>query len=522
MSRKVIVNVAICVFIAATNIVVAQTPTNPDSALLAILNGLKGTPLHLQQSVQYGLKNATSVRQAEAAYLAAKGSQRKESGFFDPQLFFNLNYQDQQQPVASPFLGVSVLSTQQTISRTGLQLNLPIGTELELALSTSRLNTNSKIALLNPEYDVTGAFNIRQPLLGGFTASARKELGTSERKFEAEKARYDQQVLAVSTNVERMYWDLYAAERDYAVQKLTRDRAEAFLKETELRANTGLVGPNQVANARTFFAEQELQLLERDELLERQSDQLASLIGVRPDPGMSYFVSVDEPPHDFPVDSIDQLVEHALKNNLDLQAAQQDVEAARIQSRAAGWEALPSVNLLGSLGGTGLSGAGQQVSFGGTPFSTTYTGTLSDALNQTTKRNFPNWSVGVEVTIPIGFRSGLGEKDRLEAQVLGAEQRYIEQSRALEDRVRSAHRELVHGKERLEASRQGVDAAQEQIRIGMIEFRNGRSTAFELVRLGEDFAVAQQRYSEALIRTAKAAATLRELTSGGYPSTTNH
>lgn len=520
MLQKAIASVLFCTLTVVTHIVVAQTPTSPDSALQAILNGLKGTPLPLQRAEQHALKNATSVRQAEATYLAAKGSQRRESGFFDPQFFFNLTYLDQQQPVASPFLGVPVLATQQTISRSGLRMDLPIGTKVELSLSTNRFNTNSKIALLNPEYDVSGVLSVRQSLLGGFTASARKQLGKSEREYEAAKARYDQQVLAVSTNVERTYWDIYAAERDYAVQKLTRDRAETFLKETELRANTGLVGPNQVANARTFFAEQELQLLERDEFLSRQSDALASLIGVRPDAPTSYYVCVDEPPHDFPVDSIDQLVEHALKNNLDLQAVQQEVEAARIQSRAAGWEALPSVNLLGSLGGTGLSGTGQQVSFGGTPFSTTYTGTLNDALSQTTKRTFPNWSVGVEVTIPIGFRSGLGEKDRLEAQVMSAEQRYIEQSRMLEDRVRSAQRELVHGKRRLEAARQGVDAAQEQVRIGMIEFHNGRSTAFELVRLGEDFAVAQRRYSEALIRTAKAAATLRELTSGGYPSTT--
>ncbi len=68
----------------------------------------------------------------------------------------------------------------------------------------------------------------------------------------------------------------------------------------------------------------------------------------------------------------------------------------------------------------------------------------------------------------------------------------------------------------MNAAREGVTAAQEQVRIGLIEFQNGRSTAFELVRLGADFAVAQQRYSQALVRGAKAAASLRQLTSGAY------
>ena len=86
--------------------------------------------------------------------------------------------------------------------------------------------------------------------------------------------------------------------------------------------------------------------------------------------------------------------------------------------------------------------------------------------------------------------------------------------------MRQSYRELNNGQRRLKAAREGVQAAQEQVRIGLIEFQNGRSTAFELVRLGADFAAAQQRYSQALVRSAKAAATLKQLTSGAYDATT--
>ena len=496
----------------------AQTPVNPDSALHAILSQLVGAPLSLSQATQSALKNATSVKEAEAVYLAAGGSVRKEAGQFDPSLFFNLNYLDQKTPTASFFAGAPTLATQQTTSSSGLRVNLPTGTQLELGFNTVKLTTNSSFAFLNPEYDAFGSLSLRQPLLGGFMVSARKELAKSERELDAAKARYDQQTVAIETAVEQSYWDLYAAERDYAVQKLTLDRAKAFLNETELRAKAGLVGPNQVANAKTFVAEQTLQLLESDEQLDARSDKLASLIGVRPDQGIARFIPTDEPPKDYPLDSVDVLVDRALKSNLDLQAAQQDVEAQRALANAAGWEALPSVDLVGSLGGSGLAGTAQDVIFNGDTLRIPANGSFGDALTQVSKRQFPNWSIGVEVNIPIGLRSGLGEKDRLDANVLAAEQRYIELSRTLGDMVRASHRELAHGKERLDAARQGVDAAQEQVRIGLIEFRNGRLTAFELVRLGEDFAVAQQRYSSALVRTAKAAATLRQLTSGGYSS----
>jgi len=84
---------------------------------------------------------------------------------------------------------------------------------------------------------------------------------------------------------------------------------------------------------------------------------------------------------------------------------------------------------------------------------------------------------------PVFFRTGLGEKQRLDAEVAIAEQGYIQRTRSLEERVRTTHREISHGQRRLIAAEEGVRAAREQVRIGTIEFQNGRTTAFELVRL---------------------------------------
>jgi outer membrane protein TolC len=422
---------------------------------------------------------------------------------------------NQELPSVSLFTG----NTNQNTMTGGVRWNLPIGTNIEASLNTVRLETNSTFAFLNPQFTAYGTVNLRQPLLGGLFVSAQKNLTKADRELEAARARYDQEVLAVGTQVEVSYWDLYAAERDYAVQKLTRDRAEAFLRDTETRAKTGLIGPNQVANARTFLAEQEILLLDREEGLDRISDELSSLIGKRPDAGKTRLLSVDNPPDDFPIEDADLLVERSMEKNLALQAAKADVEARRALSRAAFWEALPSVDVVGSIGGNGLTGTPQDVIFLGDTLRTAVSGTSADAVRQAMKRTYPTWSVGIEVTVPIGLRTGLGEQDRLDAEVIVAEQRQIQQSRIVEEEVRASYRDLLNGKRRLKAAREGVEAAQEQVRIGLIEFQNGRSTAFELVRLGADFAVAQQRYTQALVRSAKGAANLRQLTSGAFLAT---
>jgi outer membrane protein len=498
----------------ASGQMVQPAPANPDSVLQAILKEREGISLSLSDAVRHALGNATSVLTAEAAAAAAHGAARREAGVFDPELFLSFNHLDEETPTASFFSGAPVLATNQSIAAGGLRITLPTGTDVEASLNTIRLETNSTFAFLNPQYNAFGNLSLRQPLLGGFSVSASKKTVQADREAEAAQARYDQAVVAISADVEQAYWDLYAAERDYAVQKLTRDRAKAFVTETETRARTGLVGPNQVANSKTFLAEQEIFLIDREEQLDLLSDQLASLIGKRPEAGKVRFLTVDTPPADFPVEDVDLLVERALENNLEIQAAKADVEAGRALSRAAFWEALPSVDLMASLGGTGLSGSAQNVIFNNDTLRTTREGTFGVAMKQALTRDFPTWSLGVEVSIPIGLRSGLGEQERLEAEVVIAEQRRIQQERILEEQVRSSSRELSNGKRRLQAAREGVEAAQEQVRIGFVEFQNGRSTAFELVRLGSDFAVAQQRYTQALVRSAKAAVNLRRLTSG--------
>ncbi|MEO8398426.1 MAG: TolC family protein, partial [Ignavibacteriaceae bacterium] len=246
---------------------------------------------------------------------------------------------------------------------------------------------------------------------------------------------------------------------------------------------------------------------------------LASLIGQRPEKEFSRFVATSEPPSSFPLGDAEELVEYALENNLDLKAAKKNIEASSDLADASGWEALPSFDLVGSLTSPGLGGNPQDVTFGETVFRAGTGGSFGDALSQVFKRKFPGWSIGFEFTLPIGLRQGLGERDRLEAGVINAKQSYIELSRKLEDRVRNSHRELSHGNERLKIAKEGVEAAQEQVRIGMIEFQNGSLSAFELVRLSEDFAVAQRRYSEALVKTVKAASDLKQLTSGWYLGT---
>ncbi|NNE35980.1 MAG: TolC family protein, partial [Rhodothermales bacterium] len=310
------------------------------------------------------------------------------------------------------------------------------------------------------------------------------------------------------------------AERDLAVQGLIRERAAALLQESTQRARAGLVGPNQVENAKVFLAEQELAEIDRQESLDTISDQLVTLIGVSPPGSARRYRPVDNPPADLVIGDEEELVSKAVEANRGLDMARREIDEATVRLRAQRRNRLPRVDLVGTLGSNGLSGNARDVIFGSDTLRSSSDGNFAQALKQVGELEFPSWSVGLDMTIPIGSRRRGGEVDRLRAEVERAEQRYVAGERALKEQVRRFHRELVNGKQRLAIARRGVQASQEQVRIGLIEYRNGRSTAFEIVRLGADLAAAQQRYSQALVRTVKAAASLSRLTSGVYPSPT--
>ncbi len=492
-------------------------PLDPDSALVVTLERLGGEPLRLNAAVQQALDHATVVREAQAQLQAAEGALLLEKGAFDPEIFAEVARDGSEMPSSSPFARPDVIEEESTRATAGARVQLPLGTEIELAVDANRVDTNSEFTVIDPEYRADGRLTVRQPLLRGFGPGTSAPRTAAERQYEASRDVYRDAVLATRAQVETVYWQLYAAERDFAVQQLIVERAEALLAQARSRAEAGLAGPNEVANARVFLAEQNIAVLDLEERLDAISDEMATLTGMSPREGTRRFRSSDNPQERSEVPALDGLLERALTENASLRAAERAVVAAEARERGARWRLLPQLDLLGEIGGTGLSGRSREVIFGGDTLRVDVDGGYGSALDDVASGEFPAWSVGIELRWPIGLREERGAHRVAAAAIETARQRAEAIRRDVIERVRGAHRELAHGMQRLEWAREGVDASLEQVRIGLIEYENGRTTAFEIVRLGADLAAAQQRLSDALVRAARASAELRYLTGEGLP-----
>ena len=487
----------------------------PDSTIDQVLQDMSGEFIELETAIARALENATAVKDAEANLAFARAAVSSERGSFDPEAFVSANRSRSESPTASPFSGASVLINRTGSAQAGIRSTLPFGTSLEASMVGTRTETNSAFTALNPQYDSFGRLSFTHPLLAGGGSAATASLNASRHLEDAAVALLNDTVINVTATVQELYWDLYAAERNYAVQRIILSQARALLNEADLRARAGLVGPSQVENAKVFLAEQELAVLDRDEDLDRISDALVVLVGSRPEDARRYRPTEDPPPA-FPVVATGELIELALSSNEGLNSLQEGIRAAEVELKAERRNRLPTVDLVGSLSGAGLSGAGRDVIFGSDTLRTTNTGDFVDALRQAARLDFPSWEVGVNVRIPLTGRSRNSGEARQRAEVDRLQARYDEAKRLIEQEVRRNHRALQLGADRLRIAQRGVTASQEQVRIGLIAYRNGQTTAFEIVRLGADLAAAQRRFSQALVRNAKAIAALQRLTSGKF------
>ena len=506
------------VFLAAESRAEGRTfsAVDPDSVLAQALQALPGRPLSLQEALSRAVETSPRIGQAKSAWASAVGVVRRERGAFDPELFAQVDVQGAETPSSSFFAADPVVEQRDLTSSFGARAHLPFGASLTASVDASKNETNNIYqSRLDPEYRAVGRLELRQPLLRGFGPGTRGPLSAAERRAEAEQLRYEQAERDARADTESLYWELYAAERDYVVQQLIVDQADALLEQARVRAEAGLIGPDQVANARVFVAQQRLGLLDQEEGLAATSDRLAELIGVPPGEASRYH-TIEAP--DFATDSSilgrsigsGALLTRAAEASRELQAARLDLAALEATARSEKWNALPTLDVVGSLGGNGLRGVLRDDSLA-TGFSSRLDGGLRGAVGQSLARDYPTWAVGIELTLPIGLRAGRGERDRAGAEASRQRARIVEIERGIESDLRDAVRRYENGAARLELAREGVDAANEQVRIGLIEFENGRSTAFELVRLAADLASAQQELSRALVRTATARTDLYRL-----------
>ncbi len=409
---------------------------------------------------------------------------------YDPLLTGTIGYQNSTTPLANAILeGVPTLQQGAFSGNINYAQAFATGTSINIGYNADRLTTNSPNSLLLPELDSSFQAELRQHLLSGFGFGpnlrylhiARNNQRISDKAFEL-------QVVTTVTQIANIYWDLVAAYEDEQVKQRSLDFANTTLdsarKQLELQAIPALDVTKDEAEVATreddlTIAKSQLQfqsLLIKNALTKNLDDALLEAFPVRP----TDLLTVDTNPANA---IAGDLVVHALATRIELTESAIDLQNRRISRDGVRNELLPTVDLVGYYGGTGLGG----VSTTPSTSPTTYGGTFANTFNNSA----PNYFVGVNVDIPLRNRVAKSDQVRSELESRQAEIRIQELRKQIRIEVRNAQYALEQNQARVTAATKSRDLVQQTFTITEKEQVLGAGSAFQTLSARRDLAAAE-------------------------------
>jgi len=471
---------------------------------------------------------------------------------FDPYLTQTISITSALIPVNNPLTsgagtgtnGIAALGVHQNIYNTAFSQGFSTGTTLNVFWDNTRSSSTSTFNLFDPSVQSTIGVSFAQQLLQGVGRNVtRRNILVAENNRKIADLAFAQQAITTVTNTITAYWELVYARQNVQVQQQAVTVSQKLYNDNKKQLEIGTMAPLDVTRAESELATntQNLIVAQTTQL----QDELVLKNFISKDPTASDLIDVEIIPTDKPdapqsiqLAPFADAVKEAFVNRPDVQEQILNVRNGEIDVKATKNALLPLATLTGTFTSTGLAGnslafasaaaAGPQVvDANGNPVTvlnssnvpipvfvptttTTVTGVsktgLSDSLSQVFHNRFPNYTVGLNVTLPLRNRSA--QADSVHAQLtqrqLEAQMQQIKNSAVLD--VRNTSIALEQGRAQVQAASKARELQQQTFDAEDKKYRLGASTVYNVILTQRDLITAQGTELRALANLAEAKA----------------
>lgn len=418
--------------------------------------------------------------------------------------------------------GLNPLLANTVTGGVGYNQGFSTGTAINATFAETRSDTNSRTSTYNPFTTGFLSVSIVQPLLQGFSPSVNRRFiriaGNTQRITDDI---FRQQLIETLWSVARLYYDLVSLNEDVRVKQEGLDLARKLYEDNKSQVEIGTLAPIEVKRAQAEVARTQQDLTNAVNLVLQQELILKNVLTRKgtADPLIRSARIIPVDPIRVPLDQgnpePDGLVASAFQNRPDLAAASIAIENSEISLKGSKNALLPSLNLVGTLQNNGLAGS-PNIGPNGLPVTPNFLdpgligggGTL---LSQIFGHNYPNYSLGLQLNIPIRNRVAQADVIRDELQLRQSQVR----RQQLENEVRlEVENALVNIQRALDTYRASIstrELQEEALDAEQQRYQVGASTTYTVIQIQRDLAqarsteiVAQGNYAKAKVALDRA------------------
>jgi outer membrane protein len=521
--------------------------------------------INLQDAVELALENNmdivvqrynpwfadTGILKAEAGGLGggvpggAFGGSTANNPFFnfDPTWTTALSFDDRSTPINNPLTsgtgtgvsGLIPLRSHTAIYNTQVTQGFHTGTSLFAAWDNTRNSSSPSVNLFNPSVQSSIFFGFSQQLLNGFgTAVNTRNIRIAKNNRRIADWAFTQQAITTVTNTINAYWELVFARENVKVQQQAVTVAEKLYNDNKKQLEIGTMAPLDVTRAESELATDRQNLIVA-QTIQLQNEQVLKN-AITKNPLAANFVNIEVVPTDLPrrpevieAPTFEEAVKEAFAKRPDLQEEAINLLNSAIDVKATRNALLPTATLQAQYGTVGL--AGNQPIFGaavpglGTqlvdgngnlvnvflptavrPLLGTSQAGFSDALSSAFHNNFPDYSISLNIQIPIRNRSAQADNQRsiLSQRQLEAQLQLMKNTALLD--VRNTYIALQQDRARVEAAAKARELQQQTFDAEQKKYQLGASTVYLVIQTQRDLIAAQASELRALADLVEAKA----------------
>jgi outer membrane protein TolC len=454
--------------------------------------------LTLAEAEQRALDRNPAIAQARLGTQAASYAIAEGRAAYSPTFTASLTQRGQTNPATSQLAGgQQQVTTDASTYASGVSQALPWGGgRVSLDFTGSRTATSNVFSTYNPSFTSGVTAAVTQPLLRGLRVDAtRAAIAEADIASDIADADLRQQVAVTLAGVRRAYWELVYATDAVATARRSEALAQQQLDDNRRRVEVGTVAPLDLVEAEAEVASRHQAVVQAEGVWRGAQVALKQLlVASATDPIWEAAVEpVDRPDATPRTIDVSRAIATAVANRSDVQAARLERQSRANTVRLLDDQRKPAVDLVAqySLNGIGGTQVLRQTGTLGSEVIGTVPGSYLDVLRSIGALDYPTWTVGVNVTMPLGRRAADAAYARAQVQQRQDDVRIQALELTVAAQITRLGADVRSAEEVIRAAAAARVLAQKRLEAEEARRAAGLSTNFLVLQAQRDLATAQ-------------------------------